>query len=323
MTDAGRPILIIGRTPPPFGGVTTHVSRLLQALKDNDLPFEHAELSSRHLLKVIWFLLYGKHKLVHIHSSNQYACLLVALLCRVTGKKLIMTIHGDIVQGYTPLKRFLLLRAMKLSSLTITLNESSYNYAMKHQTNARMITSFIPPRGTGIKTKSDSFILREFFTYAHQLSYHNGKEVYGVQQLVDIFSKHANLHLTIIDPSGQYNEKYRSARIATNIKIIDGCDDISQIIQGMDVLIRNTTTDGDSILIKEALFFGKQVIATNCVNRPSSCILVKLGDMMDLEEKIITIDAHANIVNVTDIEDGSLAIIKIYHELLCEAEQHA
>lgn len=323
MANAGSPILIIGRTPPPFGGVTVHVSRLLQALKDHALLFEHAELSSKHLLRIIWLLLHGNHTVVHIHSSNQYACLLAALLCRVTGKKLIMTIHGDIIHGYPPFKRFVLLRAMKLATITITLNESSYDYATEHHANTRMITSFISPKGDSVKTTRTSLISKEFFTYAHQLSYHKGKEVYGIQQLIDIFSKHTNLFLTIIDPSGQYNEKYRSVKIAANIKIIDGSDDISQIIKGMDVLIRNTTTDGDSILIKEALFFGKQVIATDCVTRPSPCILVKTGDMVDLEQKIITIDERANSVNVADIEDGSLAIIKTYHELLREAEHHA
>ena len=54
-----------------------------------------------------------------------------------------------------------------------------------------------------------------------------------------------------------------------------------------DVFMRTTNTDGNSVSVLEALSVGTPVIATDCVERPTECILVKTRNMDDLLEKTI------------------------------------
>jgi hypothetical protein len=50
----------------------------------------------------------------------------------------------------------------------------------------------------------------------------------------------------------------------------------------VEIFIRNTTTDGDSISIHEALYLGKQVWATDCVMRPDGVnVYSKLDEMFN------------------------------------------
>lgn len=37
-------ILIIGKIPPPIGGVTIHIQRLIQCLQNNDIEYQYLSL---------------------------------------------------------------------------------------------------------------------------------------------------------------------------------------------------------------------------------------------------------------------------------------
>jgi len=58
------------------------------------------------------------------------------------------------------------------------------------------------------------------------------------------------------------------------------------ILNISDIFIRSTTYDGDSVSIREALYLGKQVIASDSVSRPEGCLLFKTGNEKDLLNKI-------------------------------------
>ena len=53
--------------------------------------------------------------------------------------------------------------------------------------------------------------------------------------------------------------------------------DVIQILKQTECLIRFTTTDGDSISVREALFLNKSVIASNVVERPVGVTTVNLN----------------------------------------------
>ena len=60
-----------------------------------------------------------------------------------------------------------------------------------------------------------------------------------------------------------------------------------EILKLSDCLIRNTTTDGDSISIKEAIYLNKKVIATNCVDRPEGIKLIDVNNYDQIEKEIL------------------------------------
>ena len=69
--------------------------------------------------------------------------------------------------------------------------------------------------------------------------------------------------------------------------------------------------DGDSLSIKEALFYKKPVLATDVVDRPADVIL--FSNFENLKSKIENIEEF-NVLN--SVKDSSSDIIKLYQVLL-------
>jgi hypothetical protein len=86
-------------------------------------------------------------------------------------------------------------------------------------------------------------------------------------------------------------------------------------MQVCDASIRNTTTDGDSLSVKESLYLKRYTFATDAVNRPPGCILYKRGKFNDfLNKEIPHIMNHK--VKSIEIKNGSVRLLEIYKELL-------
>lgn len=75
--------------------------------------------------------------------------------------------------------------------------------------------------------------------------------------------------------------------IENNFLLISGHHSFPRIITKSDIIIRPTTTDGDALTIREALWFNKSIIASNVVKRPQGTIIFKNRDLADLIEKVV------------------------------------
>ena len=53
-----------------------------------------------------------------------------------------------------------------------------------------------------------------------------------------------------------------------------------------DLMVRPSTTDGDSVAVREALWCGVPVVASDCVRRPPGVIVHRTGDAEDLRAKV-------------------------------------
>ncbi|MDA1048602.1 MAG: hypothetical protein O3A82_16955, partial [Verrucomicrobia bacterium] len=98
----------------------------------------------------------------------------------------------------------------------------------------------------------------------------SGREIYGIFDLIQ-FSETKNLQLIISDPSGNYQKealKKIPAKKQQHVLWISEPHSFFAVLKECDLFIRNTTTDGDSVSIHEALFLQKPVWATQVVDRP-------------------------------------------------------
>jgi len=90
------------------------------------------------------------------------------------------------------------------------------------------------------------------------------------------------------------------------------------LIERADVLLRTTLFDGDAISIREALFLGTPVIATDNGMRPDGVHLMPVGDTAKLIELIREITSKpkerrdAASADVSNID----RVIELYHELI-------
>jgi glycosyltransferase involved in cell wall biosynthesis len=89
-----------------------------------------------------------------------------------------------------------------------------------------------------------------------------------------------------------------------------------ELLKKVDVMIRATSTDGDSISVKEALYLGKKVICSNVVSRPKETILYNYNDKEDLVTIINNIHKRTNPMLNPNSMDGSISLIQLYKYLL-------
>lgn len=288
-------IIIAGPTPPPIGGVTIHVSRLLDHLVQHNIQHIHLGKS---LLTLFSLLIKAPHStIVHIHFSNAIVRWVLSLLFKWKGAKIMTTIHRDLNRE-KGLKKRLTYAAIKNSDCTLVLNDKSLTTAKSITPNCIKQSSFFPPihweeLNETLQSIVESFKQGKsklFGTNAFDLAYDaSGAEIYQIQNLVSIFTHLPEKYgLIVSDPSGN-NKKHILGlmELPKNILFIDEPHPFMPILKMVDCFIRATTTDGDSLSIKEALYVGTNVLASNCVDREPSCTLYTSGNNADLKQAIL------------------------------------
>ncbi len=311
-------ILIIGKIPPSIGGVTIHVKRLLNHLKDSNNEYTFYDLQYFSIFSYISQI--SKHKIAHNHSNNRLFLFLFTICGLIFNTKTIITFHGNL-KGMNWVYNLFEKLAIKWCDSPVVLNSKSYRYASEINKRSVLISSFLPPSNEeiilpqAIHDKCNNFKKKYSYIFATNASsfakdkYDN--EIYGITNLVDIFNKIPNLGLIISDPSGHYASHYEE-KIFSNILIISSPHSFSGILKLSDAFVRATTTDGDSISIKEALYYKKVVIASNCVSRPNETILYQTNDWDELATKIKRLSKnHQTLTEVKQL-NGFPQLIGIY-----------
>jgi glycosyltransferase involved in cell wall biosynthesis len=286
-------VLIIGKTPPPIGGVTIHVSRLIKSLENNGWSVSYFDYKNINNYKY----LFSKKSLVHIHISHKLLRLLFTFYFHLKGNIVINTFHGFYTFNniYDKLVLF-------FSKKSIVLNVKTYNNAVKISQKTILIGAFIPPVVVSPLAPDIDEIVNEFrdkynilfcVNASNYSLNENDEDIYMGKEIVDYFANRYQYGLIFSDPSGYYTTNIYNGE--PNILMLNVEHDFVNIIQISDVLIRATLKDGDSISIKEALYFGKVVFATDCVDRPEG--VITFNKIEDLDYLIgLSQDNHNRII---------------------------
>jgi glycosyltransferase involved in cell wall biosynthesis len=318
-------LLIIGRIPPPIGGVTIHVQRLCAALENKSYPFLFCTLSVKNILIILKKILSAK--MIHYHASNPYILFFFVLYCRITSKKILFTYHRNI-EREMGIRKMVLHQSICLSSVPIVLNRESFKKVYILNKNAQLIPAFIPPNMSTqhLDHETEDRIVNFIKCYAIVFSSNassfvldaDGKEIYGITELVKIFSTLSDKGLILSDSSSQYKKHLKEVfdHLPDNLLILDYPHNFVSVLIHTSAMIRATTTDGDSLSIKEALFLKKWVIASDCVSRPNDVILYKTGEQEDLSRAIKSILPNTEPILTDEIIDGSSMLINLYNKLL-------
>lgn len=317
-------LLVIGKKPfngknkLGMGGVVVHVVRLTEWLDEQGLDYHFYDLSLFRLFSFVKSL--KTSEVAHLHTSSPYLRLLFSAVCKITKTQSICTYHGDIGR-FGALKNYCDKLSIKWVDYPIVLNERSLSIAQRLNAKALMLSAYIPP----IKTDNLASDLQEkvieirgkyrilLATNASAMSYDkNGSEIYGIKELVSIVGTLPEIGLIISDPSGDYSRFYHDL-LPENIHLITEPHPFVGVLSYADAFIRNTSTDGDSISIHEALDMGVPVIATDVVDRPNGCFLIRRGDDAMLIKSIRTINPKAESSSSGQDKDN-VEILRFYKE---------
>ena len=80
-------IIIIGRIPPPIGGVTIYVSRLIEHMTKSGAKFCFVNLNLKNLFLINKLL---KGQIIHLIASHPFIRLYYGVICKILKKKLII-----------------------------------------------------------------------------------------------------------------------------------------------------------------------------------------------------------------------------------------
>lgn len=310
-------MLILGTLPPPVGGVTIHVERLLGFLDKNDMSYVF--LSLRTPLRIVLYKSLS-FRVIHLHCSNVYFRFFFSLFCFVCRKKLLVTYHGNIGR-YNGLKNILDYLSVYFAYIPIVLNEGSLRIASKLNKKSELISPFIPPQSEECLSPSllaQISALRNKYkllcsTNVSAVSFDNKhNEIYGIIPLIELFALRSQDCLIVSDAAGHYKDYVLSQglSIPDNVYFVSTPHSYYALLKEVDCMIRNTTTDGDALSIKEALFLGKYVCATDVVDRHDAVNIYHTLDELD-----VLLDNYSEKSPLRSLS-GENVILSLYKSLL-------
>ena len=189
--------------------------------------------------------------------------------------------------------------ALRYSTIPVVLNIKSFNLVKLVNKNTVLDSAYIKPLyQTKLPEQLENIISQKklqfhkvFCTNAYNRVFDViGNELYGIDEMVELFEKTKYL-LIVCDPSGVYTQYYSNRELQNTFFINYTIDFVSLLVK-TDGFIRNTTTDGDSISVHEALFNNIPVYCTNVVDRPENVILYTKAKTDLLKKLELNIDSQ-------------------------------
>lgn len=333
----------ISMIPPPFGGVTVYVERLIHQLtKDgyvvggyysvectdqnviNSSMFDEWTWmeTSKYPFKIWKYLKEAKpYKVIHSHFSLEgmiYLWTIKVLL----NKKIVITVHNSMNRNYYHatnfINRFFLHRMLKSFDVTwITVSEQGKkqleSFPIKPVTPIHVIPAYIPVQGpyTPLSNDMQQYINdhdRIISFYGHSFIVNKGVDVYGFETALRMFSAIVSctkLKVGLVMCLAETKDKEKiedlhslAIKLGVDDKIfwqIGAINNIRSLWNQTNIYIRPTTTDGDSVAVREVLDEGAVVIASDVCWRPKGVIIYKHSDLNDFIDKVkLNLDKERN-----------------------------
>ncbi|MFV0230406.1 glycosyltransferase [Empedobacter falsenii] len=340
-------INIWGSLPEPYGGVSVHVQRLIQALEDFDnvelLNFSKGNqvITQKNIRKSNNFfiefikVLFKKNIIVHLHTNRLIVLLLFSFLKR---KKYIITLHNKRFLDLEDKKKNLFILSLKNARLVFSNDYAVQDLLINKNVNIVKVPAFLPPQKqlTSIKLPEEFTLFRCKYKYVFSMSVFGfnylDKDDYGLKKIVELLKKieapELGICLCISQPNPFDLECFindiRVAGLENRVLfLINKISNGSDIWENSDAFLRLNNTDIEGLSIKEALLLNVPVIASDVCSRPNDAIVYKSEDFDDLINKFTDLLKHnekykeelkkstkSDIINALDI------IKPIYKEIL-------
>lgn len=314
-----KEIVFWGVEPPPIGGMSVHIKRLSDFLLLNEWKVyqynfnRNIKREEKHIINVrnlwLWYLklwFYKSPKVHYVITTSAIVRFLASILT-LRGKKILIRVGGRSLEKDLEIggiKKLLNILSLKLCTSFIGVSEEICNLALRYigKNKINYITGFIPPIGN-VNSPSE---INYFFdsnnlniVVTGQIVDENKEDIYGLHHVLDSLviakEKGINFKCCIVSYTisgdntiaiSNFKRKITLLELNSHVLLYQSNNELWPILKGCDLFIRSSITDGDANSIREALFFDKIVIASDCVLRPIKCVLYKTLDSYDLVSKI-------------------------------------
>lgn len=353
-------IVLIGSYPPPYGGVTVHIRRLQTFLLNNGIqcivyeynkPCSHLKNNENIInirkIKNWRHILNPKGSVIHIHTSRLHLkkSIIFSLLCKLRGKKVIITYHALAYLHDAEHFRWLK-KIAKLSSkfvfhyIAVSPEIKNKLLLLKVKSNKiSVIPAFLPPT---IKQRDIEDIPQAIWDFirnhnpiissnAFRISFYNNQDLYGVDMCIDLCADLQNAYPLIglvfcLPDIGDYEyfnkmkQKITGNGIENNFLFVTQPYQFYPILTKSDIFVRPTNTDGDAVSIREALYFRIPVVTSDIVSRPDGTILFKNRDVDDFTIKVKDVldnyEWHKEGLEAIKLEDNFEKLMGVYQKAI-------
>jgi len=311
----GKKILLIGPLPPPIGGVSIHIRRLSKLIA-NDFRIDYVDESS--LKKHNYFNLrtYNLNQylrkvyrsdLLYIHSGKRQLAIFHILIGKLFNKKILLTIHA-----YPNVKKTFLSYLdsifYSLADRVVAVNTFIPGRVGLRPEKCVVKCAFLPPIMEEepelprhlIKWIEERKNLGDFIisANAYQLKLFNSQDLYGLDMCIEAAEKLVRdgfrvsfvYNVSSLEKNRDLYERYQEyidkSDFRAHFLLLNEELSFVKLITYSDIILRPTNTDGDALTVREALYLGKPVIASDVIPRPEGTILFSCRDVTDLADKI-------------------------------------
>ena len=336
-----RKLLIIGPILPPIGGISIHIDRFVN-LFNEEFIFDYVDearlkkngifnLRSFNLLK--YYRKIYSADIIFIHSVKRIQRYFHLISGKLTKSKVIFTVHTYPKALGFPLgllDRFV----FNLADRIILVNQHMNFFLRLTADKVFVKHAFLPPvlekeaeLPAGLlekieKAKKEGKII--IGSNGWKLQKFNGEDMYGLDLCIKAVHSLKNkgarnlfvFNVSSIEGVEDYFDscikQINEYSIQDSFILLNENLSFVKLIEKSDITVRATNTDGDSLSIRESLFFNKPIIASDAVERPQGVILFKTRSEQDLEYKLEECIRNNN-SSVAKLPE-SLREIKLFYE---------
>lgn len=339
-----------GIYPPPIGGVSIHIKRLIiqlnrierVILKDfkpkRSYPFDYIFPVNNPIWEIIR-LPFIERRLIHV---EQFSYALFALLLLFGWKhKLGFTVHNQRSVLISSKAKIKLCALFFKRCCFLIMNDGGFKpkfakFFNLPEEKIHILPAFLPPND--VERDGLPFAVKEFrqnhefliSANAYKLRIDNGVDVYGLDMLIGLISElrgkgiDAGLLFCLpevgdIDYYAQIKRRISELQISKHVFFVEGVNANGfEYWEFSDLFIRPTCTDMEGISVKEALCMGRNVIASDVCIRPKECILFKSRNEENFLEKTLSFyrsGKYKTKIEYKDYVDVAKETLKIYKSI--------
>ena len=350
-------IAIIGSYPLPYGGISVHLQRLTDRLdlenidyilyntvSPSDKPPRVVSVAKHRMAWYLKFLITHRCKIVHLVSVNWFGRVLFAVAALLRPGKYALSIQGRSVTEALVSKnrlravmtKWLLRRMDAIIACNPDIARDCIEFAGVPETKVHTIAAFIPP-ALHQGAELPDYIADYIASHSPVLSSvgwvgieYLGCDLYGIDMTVQLIRRLKRDYPEIgmvLSVNGGKEENIQKLVKDTRLLVGDSMLVVTESLKEFapvaglsDLFLRPTNTDGDSVSIREALFVGTPVVASDVTPRPGPCLLFANRDIDDFELKVRKALSELNILkkeleNYHDLDNAG-QIINLYRELM-------